>query len=106
MCTRAYIEDTHAERTDLWKSVEGHAEFVLTHPNGWRAPQVAQMRAAAIHADLVPDNSEGHARIQFMTEGEASLHYCVRNNCASDVMKVNSVILDSIRQSDVCFAEW
>jgi hypothetical protein len=87
-CTGAYIEDTHAGGSELWKSVEGHAEFVLTHPNGWQNPQLAEMRAAAIYAGLVPDNPEGHSRIRFLTEGEASLHYCARNDYACDMIQV------------------
>jgi hypothetical protein len=87
-CTGAYIEDTHAGGSELWKSVEGHAQFVLTHPNGWQSLQLAQMRAAAIYAGLIPDNPEGHSRIRFLTEGEASLHYCARNNFASDMIQV------------------
>jgi hypothetical protein len=42
-CTRKFIEETHASGEQLWTSVEGHVEFVLTHPNGWEA-QRAQMR--------------------------------------------------------------
>ena len=105
-CALAYIEDTHADGAELWKSVEGHGEFVLTHPNGWRGPQIAQMRAAATYAGLVPDNPEGHARIRFMTEGEASLHYCARNNYASDVIKVSSVFPASVPRCEVDFTEW
>jgi hypothetical protein len=88
-CTRAYIEDCHG--TELWKSIEGNIEFVLTHPNGWRAPQLAQMRAAATYAGLVPDISEGYSRIRFVTEGEASLNYCVRNEYASDIIEVSGL---------------
>ena len=95
-CTRAYIEDTHADGAELWNSVEDHREFVLTHPNGWRGPQLAQMRAAATYAGLVPDNPQGRSRIRFMTEGEASLHYCGRNNYASDMIKVSSVVPGSV----------
>ena len=97
-CTRAYIEDTHGDGNKLWKSVEGHREFILTHPNDWRGPQIAKMRAAAIYAGLVQDNPEGHARIRFMTEGEASLHYCAQSYYASDMIKVSSPIPDRVLQ--------
>ena len=87
-CTRTYIEQTHAGGVELWSSLEGHVDFVLTHPNGWEGPQQAQMRSAAIHGALIPDSPDGHARVQFVTEGEASLHYCISNNYSSDVIKV------------------
>jgi len=68
--------------------LESQAEIVLTHPNGWEGQQQALMRSAAIHGGLIPDTPIGHARVLFVTEGEASLHYCVSNNYSSDVVKV------------------
>ena len=53
--------------------------YVLTHPNGWGGPQQAQMREAAILAGIVPDTDKGLARITFVTEGEASLLFCLSN---------------------------
>ena len=90
-CTRQYIRETHAGGPDLWESLEGSTEFVLTHPNGWEGAQQSQMRSAAVYAGLIPGTPEGHARIKFVTEGEASLHYCIGNNYATDVIKVGNV---------------
>jgi cytosine/adenosine deaminase-related metal-dependent hydrolase len=87
-CVRSFIQETHASGQQLWASLEGQAEFVLTHPNGWEGAQQAQMRKAAIHGGLIRDRPDEHARIHFVTEGEASLHYCVGNNYSSDVIKV------------------
>jgi len=87
-CTRLYIQETHASGPELWSSLQGHAEFVLTHPNGWDGAQQAQMREAAIHGGLIRDHPAQYYRVQFVTEGEASLHYCIGNNYASDVIKV------------------
>ena len=103
-CTRSYIEDTHSGGTELWKSLEGRTEFILTHPNGWEAAEQMRMRRAAIYAGLVPNTPEGHARVRFVTEGEASLHYCIRNNHALDAIKVKHRIafLDRV-SSDVQF---
>jgi len=46
------------------------------------------MRKAAILANLVPDTKEGHARLSFVTEGEASLHFAIENGVLVDAMKV------------------
>ena len=35
------------------------------------------MRQAAIRARLIPDTPEGMNRLRFVTEGEASLCYCL-----------------------------
>jgi hypothetical protein len=87
-CTQLFIEETHAGGQELWASVEARTEFVLTHPNGWEGAQQALMRNAAAYGGLVPDTPDGHAHIHFVTEGEASLHYCIGNNYASELIKV------------------
>lgn len=87
-CTRSYITDTHANGRELWDSVENDIQFILSHPNGWEGPQQTRMRNAAVYGRLVPDTDEGRARIRFVTEGEASLHACVLNGLAADVLSV------------------
>jgi hypothetical protein len=87
-CTKIYIQDTHVSGETLWASVEHRIEYVLSHPNGWEGTQQEQMRKAAILAGLVPDTVEGRARIQFVTEGEASLHFCIQNGLTTQAMKV------------------
>ncbi|KAF6748630.1 hypothetical protein DFP72DRAFT_1174069 [Ephemerocybe angulata] len=76
-CAKAYIQDTHGER--LWNSLQGDILYVLTHPNGWGGRQQASMRRAASLAGLVPNTPAGGARVMFVTEGEASLHFCLSN---------------------------
>ena len=46
------------------------------------------MRRAAVLAGLVPDNANGHSRLSFVTEGEASLHFSVENGLPAGAMKV------------------
>jgi hypothetical protein len=40
-------------------------------------------------AGLVPDNENGHSRLSFVTEGEASLHFSVQNGLPAGAMKVS-----------------
>lgn len=87
-CTRSFIVDTHANGPALWHAVEPNIEFVLSHPNGWEGAQQTKMRRAAVYGGLIPDTDEGKARIRFVTEGEASLHACVLNGLAADVLQV------------------
>ena len=87
-CASSYIQDTHANGTYLWNSVESDMDFVLSHPNGWEGTQQNEMRRAAVLAGFVPDNESGHARLSFVTEGEASLHFSVRNGLPASAMKV------------------
>ncbi|KAI0661700.1 hypothetical protein C8Q70DRAFT_910546 [Cubamyces menziesii] len=86
-CTRSFIIDTHANGPALWRAVENDIQFVLSHPNGWEGAQQSKMRRAAVYGKLIPDTDEGKARIRFVTEGEASLHACVLNGLAADVLQ-------------------
>ncbi|KAF7312389.1 hypothetical protein MIND_00252200 [Mycena indigotica] len=85
-CTRNFIVDTHANGSALWASVESDIKFVLSHPNGWEGAQQSKFRRAAIQGGLVPSTDEGKSRIFFVTEGEASLHACVLNGLAAEVL--------------------
>src|ERR1700734_1773387 len=78
-CASSYIQNTHANGHDLWNSVKSDIDFVLSHPNGWEGTQQSEMRRAAVLAALVPDDTSGHSRLSFVTEGEASLHFSVQN---------------------------
>lgn len=80
-CARTYIQDSYS--VELWNSVEDNIDFVLTHPNGWQGPQQGQIRRAAVSAGLISDTADGHARLQLLTEGEASLHFCIGSGFGS-----------------------
>lgn len=87
-CTKTFIIDTHASGESIWNSLKDQIDFVLAHPNGWEGLQQSKMREAAILAGLVPDTVAGRARIHFVTEGEASLHYCVQSGLTSETIEV------------------
>jgi hypothetical protein len=87
-CAKLYIEQTHPNGVELWKSLQPNAEFVLTHPNGWEGAQQGMMRKAAVMAGLVPDTEDGRLRLTFVTEGEASLHFCISNGSTNEAIKV------------------
>ncbi|KAF9817075.1 hypothetical protein IEO21_03657 [Rhodonia placenta] len=92
-CTRTYVIETHASGSIIWASLEAHTDFVLSHPNGWGGSQQEKMRRAAIQAALIPDTPEGRARVQFVTEGEASIHFCISNGLAVDAIKDGKTIM-------------
>lgn len=100
-CTRNFITDTHANGPSMWNAVEHDIQFVLSHPNGWEGAQQTKMRRAAVYGGLIPDTDEGKARIRFVTEGEASLHACVLNGLAADVLSVSHIPLVELKTS--CF---
>ena len=90
-CAQNFIEETHASGVELWRTLKDRTEFVLTHPNGWEGAQQTKMRKAAVKAELIPDNEDGHSRLSFVTEGEASLHFCVQSGLTNDAIKVGII---------------
>jgi hypothetical protein len=91
-CAKNFIIDTHAGGASLWRAVEEDLQFVLSHPNGWEGAQQTKMRRAAIYGGLIPDTDAGKARIRFVTEGEASLHACVLNGLANEMLTVLAIL--------------
>ena len=70
-----------------WDSIST-IELVLTHPNGWKGPQQSQLRTAAIKAGLIQDTPAEHARVHFVSEGEASFNFCATNTQTGKELKV------------------
>ncbi|OJA08932.1 hypothetical protein AZE42_05319 [Rhizopogon vesiculosus] len=89
-CARTYIQESHL---NLWRSVENSIEFVLTHPNGWEGPQQQQIRRAAELAGLISCKKE-QSHVHLLTEGEASLHFCVTNVIASNAFSSPIAVSD------------
>jgi hypothetical protein len=89
-CTKNFVVDTHANGASLWRAIEEDLQLVLSHPNGWEGAQQTKMRRAAVYGGLIPDTDAGKARIRFVTEGEASLHACVLNGLAKEMLTVQA----------------
>lgn len=86
-CAATYIQETHGDL--LWLSIEKHIDFVLSHPNGWEGHQQKILRRAAVTAGLFTDDRDGHARLEFVTEGEASLNFCISQGLTTAAMQVS-----------------
>ncbi|KAJ3998694.1 hypothetical protein F5050DRAFT_1868460 [Lentinula boryana] len=79
-CCRTFIEERILSGgVGFWESVQDRIVFVLSHPNGWEGLQQNSMRRAAVLAGLITENPEDRDRLHFVTEGEASLHFCINN---------------------------
>jgi hypothetical protein len=87
-CAQTYIEETHPNGVKLWENLRPTSEFILTHPNGWEGAQQGMMRRAAVGAGLIPDGPAGQSRLSFVTEGEASLHFCIEKGLTNAAIKV------------------
>ncbi|OCB85346.1 hypothetical protein A7U60_g7653 [Sanghuangporus baumii] len=76
--TRCHMIRSRTYSADVYdKTVKDEEMFIICHPNGWKGPSQQLYRDAAIRGGLVPDTEEGHKRIKFVTEGEASALACL-----------------------------
>ncbi|PPQ99006.1 hypothetical protein CVT24_003488 [Panaeolus cyanescens] len=82
-CAQSYIIQSHPGGSSLWDILGDDIEFILTHPNGYEGVQQEMMRKAAILGGLVGTPEDAQEKIKFVTEGEASLHYCIQ--CGLDI---------------------
>ncbi|EPQ55250.1 hypothetical protein GLOTRDRAFT_42483 [Gloeophyllum trabeum ATCC 11539] len=92
-CVKNYISTAHAAGETLLQSLQGSIDFVMGHPNGWGGLQQQKMRQAAVKAGLVPNVDAARRRVQFVTEGEASLYYCLENGLSSETLKIGNKIM-------------
>jgi hypothetical protein len=84
-CAKTYIQERHLAAT--WSTIEDSTEYIFTHPNGWEGVQQQLYRRAIERAGLIPSTPEGQSRVHLLTEGEASLHFCV-----SDLLNAETAI--------------
>jgi hypothetical protein len=96
-CTEKYFRDHFPRGKQRWKTLFPAAHFVIGHPNGWEgAPQACLRRAAVLSGLVSRDTIEDRARIHFVTEGEASLHYCLHAGIINETVQVT---FNSVRQN-------
>ena len=96
-CAKTYIQERHLAFS--WSNYENSIEYIFTHPNGWEGVQQQLYRRAIVAAGLVPPTPEGQARVHLLTEGEASLHFCVAELVNAEIPKQDGpqgvVIIDA-----------
>ncbi|KAF8669464.1 ATP binding [Rhizoctonia solani] len=74
--TKNYFESRIVEGQEIWEEHHKDMTIVLTHPNGWGVKEQNFLRQAAIAANYVP-SSKAISHIRFVSEAEASVHFCV-----------------------------
>ncbi|KAK0434128.1 hypothetical protein EV421DRAFT_2088150 [Armillaria borealis] len=92
-CTLTFIQESHQNGADLLRSVQDRIEFILSHPNGWEGVQQKKLRRAVVYAGIIPDDDKGQERIHFVTEGEASLHFCIDRGLSSFIKDEEGVMI-------------
>lgn len=74
--TRSFFEDRIIDGKQIWENYQPTMEVVIAHPNGWGIREQTFLRAAAVEAGFA-DKSTAPNKIRFVTEAEASVHFCI-----------------------------
>ncbi|CAE6472150.1 unnamed protein product [Rhizoctonia solani] len=75
--TEKYFKDRIIDGEKLWSRHRNKMEFVIAHPNAWRTSQRTFLRKMAVKAGLVSSTNQAQNNIRFVTEAEASVHFCL-----------------------------
>lgn len=70
-----FIENTPAGNR-IWDRLGSEVVIVLATPNGWDTQQQLFLREVAIESGICTE-ADASARVNFVTEGEASVHYAL-----------------------------
>ncbi|CAE6454000.1 unnamed protein product [Rhizoctonia solani] len=74
--TQTFFEDRIIDGRLIWQKYRSNMQFIIAHPNGWGIREQAFLRTAATNAGLVT-NATAATCIRFVTEAEASVHFCI-----------------------------
>jgi hypothetical protein len=87
--TQAYFEDRILDGKQTWDRYKPAMEVVLAHPNGWGIREQSFLRSAAVEAGLA-SAATGLTNIRFVTEAEASVHFCIYHTNLGSRLQVRS----------------
>lgn len=77
--TRTSFEQSIPNGAAIWKRLRDGMVVIFTIPNGWDFTQQNTLRKAAIAAGVVSEEM-AYDLLDFITEGEASVHYVLAYN--------------------------
>jgi hypothetical protein len=74
--TRDFFIDSTPNGENIWNRLQSEIIIIFCHPNGWDISQQSFLTKCAVKAGIIPEDRVD-ARVEFVTEGEASVHYAV-----------------------------
>lgn len=74
--TQRSFEARIVDGKKIWQDYRPNMEVVIGHPNGYGTRQQALLRSAAVAAGFTA-SEQAETHIRFVTEAEASVHFCL-----------------------------
>lgn len=85
--TKSFFEDRILDGKQIWMRYQPKMEVVIAHPNGWGIREQTFLREAAVEAGFA-DRASAPTKIRFVTEAEASVHFCIYHTNLGERLKV------------------
>ena len=85
--TKTFFVTRTPNGATVWQQLIDDAEFVIAHPNAWGLREQHVLRRAAVRADYV-SGAQADIRVRFVSEGEASVHFCIVHGNLGAKLKV------------------
>ncbi|KAH7336830.1 hypothetical protein B0J17DRAFT_599649 [Rhizoctonia solani] len=90
--TKDFFESRIIDGQKVWADHHEDMTIVLAHPNGWGVKEQNFLRQAAIAANYVP-SSKAISQIRFVSEAEASVHFCMFHSDLHNRLKPNTTFV-------------
>ncbi|CAE6466496.1 unnamed protein product [Rhizoctonia solani] len=90
--TKDFFESRIIDGQKVWEDHHKDMTIVLAHPNGWGVKEQNFLRQAAIAANYVP-SSKAISQIRFVSEAEASVHFCMFHADLHNRLKPNTTFV-------------
>lgn len=87
--TKDFIQEHEPMGKELWEKLESNIDLILAHPNGWEGREQEFLRNSVVKASVFSEQ-EALSRVSFVTEGEATFHYCIVSTQPHESLKVVS----------------
>ncbi|KAH7333023.1 hypothetical protein B0J17DRAFT_677276 [Rhizoctonia solani] len=94
--TREFFESRIIDGQRVWAAHHEDMTLIIAHPNGWGAKEQNFLRQAAVAANYV-SSSKVNSQVRFVTEAEASVHFCLAHGNLQNYLKpdTNFVVCDA-----------
>lgn len=74
--TQQFFEDHILDGKNIWQTYKPSMDVIIAHPNGWGIREQTFLRTAAVAAGFASPEQAAN-KVHFVTEAEASVHFCM-----------------------------
>jgi hypothetical protein len=97
--TQQFFEDSIFEGKAIWQNHKPNMDLIIAHPNGWGIREQTFLRTAAVAAGFT-STDKALKQVHFVTEAEASVHFCMYYTTLGSQLKVITAFMLGSRSAN------